>query len=161
MRRARLLLSMGRMILILAVCLSACSTGPSPETDPGTAAAETEEVYRILIAGLEARGFKVDEEDVEEDILEGQRRMLILDGGERLWPYLYEDGAEMEKDAAFITSGGLTYDNGSRALKIQWVSDPHFFKSGNMILLYVGVDQDILHALEEIMGTQFAGIRSR
>ena len=88
MRKPRLLLSMGLMILILAVCLSACSTGSPPETDPSASVAEREDTYRKLIAGLEARGFKVDEEDVEEDILEGQRRMLTLDGGERLWPYL-------------------------------------------------------------------------
>lgn len=169
MRRPKYLLSTGLMILLLTACLSACSTGSLPETETSTAASETEvkeapmetEVAcKELVAGLEARGFSVDVKDVEKDILQGQRKLLIVDGDERLSVYLYEDGAEMEKDAAFLTDDGLTYDNGSQAANIQWISDPHFFKSENMILLYVGVDQDVLHALEEILGAQFAGMKS-
>ena len=38
-----------------------------------------------------------------------------------------------------------------------WVGDPHFFKGGKLIVLYLGDDADILSALESVLGEQFAG----
>ena len=170
MLRLKHLLSMALVILVLTVFLSACTNkGLTPETDTSTATTETdvkeapvetEAAYRALVAGLEKRGFSIDAKDAEKDILQGQRKWLTVDGGQGLSVYLYKDGAEMEKDAAFINHDGFSYDNGNQAAKIQWVSDPHFFKSENMILLYVGQDPEILTALETIMGRQFAGLSS-
>ena len=169
MRRLKHLLSMALVILVLTVFLCACTKGLTPETDTSTATTETdvkeapvesEAAYRELVAGLEKRGFSIDAKDAEKDILQGQRKWLTVDGGEGLSVYLYEGWAEMEKDAAFISHDSFTYDNGNQAAKIQWVSDPHFFKSENMILLYVGQDPEILTAFETTMGRQFAGLSS-
>jgi len=40
---------------------------------------------------------------------------------------------------------------------VSWVEPPHFFKSGNLIVLYVGEESSILEALHEILGPQIAG----
>jgi hypothetical protein len=40
---------------------------------------------------------------------------------------------------------------------ISYVSDPHYFKKGNMIVQYVGENQKIINQLEKILGKQFAG----
>lgn len=48
---------------------------------------------------------------------------------------------------------------GNNATIIEWVSYPHFFKSENMIVLYVGENSEIVNALEELVGPQFAGFK--
>ena len=50
--------------------------------------------------------------------------------------------------------------NESEIMTIQWVSDPHYLKSENLILLDVEVKPDILKALGNILGAQFAGMKS-
>jgi len=34
---------------------------------------------------------------------------------------------------------------------------PHFYKTGRIIVLYVGSDEQILTLLQSVMGAQFAG----
>ena len=43
-------------------------------------------------------------------------------------------------------------------MEIEWVSKPHFYKKGSIIVNYVGEDEKILDDLKDIFGTQFAGI---
>jgi len=38
-----------------------------------------------------------------------------------------------------------------------WVAAPHFYKSGRLIVLYVGEDASAVKALETALGPQFAG----
>lgn len=49
--------------------------------------------------------------------------------------------------------------DGSRigASMINWVAPPHFFKSGRLIVLYVGGDLGVIKLLENALGGQFAG----
>ena len=43
------------------------------------------------------------------------------------------------------------------ASSILWYVPPHFYKAGKLIVLYVGCDNDVIDALQETMGPQFAG----
>ncbi len=43
------------------------------------------------------------------------------------------------------------------ASSILWYVPPHFYKAGKLIVLYVGCDSDVIDALQETMGPQFAG----
>ncbi len=45
------------------------------------------------------------------------------------------------------------------ASSILWYGPPHFYKAGKLIVLYVGCDNDVIDALQETMGPQFAGGR--
>lgn len=40
---------------------------------------------------------------------------------------------------------------------ITWIAPPHFYRSGKMIILYVGENEDIISALNKALGEQFAG----
>jgi len=113
--------------------------------------------YEKLVSNLENRGFLVVGEDVEEDILLGQRKWLTINDEENLSVYLYKTSEEMEEDASYIHEGGTSYSNGKNEVEISWISYPHFYKNGNIIVLYVGESQEIINALEEIVGLQFAG----
>jgi len=113
--------------------------------------------YNDFITKLEEMDFSVISEDVDEDILQGERKWLTINETENISVYFYSSNAKMEKDASYIDAGGTGYNNGKDAVEISWVSIPHFYKTENIIILYVGEDTDIIHALEEIIGNQFAG----
>jgi hypothetical protein len=72
--------------------------------------------------------------------------------GEYILIYEYSTNEEMEKDASAIHPDG-NIGNAS----ISYISVPHYFKKGNIIVQYVGKDKVILQHLENIFGKQFAG----
>ncbi len=113
--------------------------------------------YEDLITNLEKMDFNIAAEDVEKDILQGQRKWLTINENENITVYLYESNEKMEEDASYIDKGGSSYTNGIKNVEISWVSYPHFFKKGNIIVLYVGENPEIINALEGLLGAQFAG----
>lgn len=115
------------------------------------------DAYEELVRNLENRGYTIETEDVEESILLGERKWLTINGSENISVYLYESNDEMEKDASYLSDDGFSYNNGKNAMDIEWISYPHFFKSHNMIVLYLGENSKIVNALEELVGPQFAG----
>jgi hypothetical protein len=115
------------------------------------------DAYEELVRSLKNMGYIIEAEDVEESILLGQRKWLTIDGNENISVYLYESNDEMEKDASYLSDDGFSYNNGKNAMEIEWVSYPHFYKSENMIILYVGENLEIVQGLEELVGSQFAG----
>lgn len=115
------------------------------------------DAYEELVRNLENRGYTIETEDVEESILLGERKWLTIDGSENISVYLYESNDEMEKDASYLSDDGFSYNNGKNAIEIEWISYPHFFKSHNMIVLYVGENSKIVNVLKELVGPQFAG----
>jgi hypothetical protein len=40
---------------------------------------------------------------------------------------------------------------------VSWMDTPHFYKTGKIIVLYVGSDTTVLELLEGVLGPQFAG----
>lgn len=117
--------------------------------------------YEELITNLENMGYTIETEDVEESIILGERKWLTVDGSENISVYLYESNDEMEKDASYLSDDGFSYDNGKESAEVEWISYPHFFKSQNMIILYVGEDLEIINVLEEIRRPQFSGQREQ
>lgn len=115
------------------------------------------DAYNDFITKLEEMDFTVTSEDVKEDILQGTRKWLTINETENISVYFYDSNSKMEKDAAYIDAGGSSYSNGKDSVEISWSSFPHFYKTENIIVLYVGEDTDIIDALDEIIGTQFAG----
>lgn len=133
------------VLIFLSVALVGCSKEISYDA------------YEELIASLKNIGYTIEEEDAENDFLAGERKWLTINDDENISVYLYESSDAMEKDASYISDGGTSYDNGKEAVMIDWASYPHFYKDENMIVLYVGVDSEIIQALEELLGPQFAG----
>jgi hypothetical protein len=40
---------------------------------------------------------------------------------------------------------------------VSWIDTPHFYQSGNIIVLYVGNTAEVIEILLEALGPQFAG----
>lgn len=74
--------------------------------------------------------------------------------GKRIYLYDFKNEKAMEKEAEKVDSGGCSIGN----FKISWVSTPHFFKKGSIILQYIGNDKAMVNTFKQIMGTQFAGM---
>ena len=64
---------------------------------------------------------------------------------------------DAEKDFLPTTSCG--YSNGSKSINVSWVSLPHFYKKGSIIVQYVGENKNIISDLNDILGEQFAGYK--
>jgi hypothetical protein len=59
----------------------------------------------------------------------------------------------MEEEASQVTPEGGSIGTSM----ISWIDTPHFYKAGNILVLYVGSDEAILGLLEKVLGPQFAG----
>lgn len=133
------------LLIVTAIFLFACSKQIS------------DTAYKDLITNFEKMDFSIAAEDVEKDILQGQRKWLTINGNENISVFLYESNEKMEEDASYVDKGGSSYNNGKNDVQISWVSLPHFFKKDNIIVLYVGENLEIINALEDLLGPQFAG----
>jgi hypothetical protein len=72
--------------------------------------------------------------------------------GEYIVIFEYPTKEEMEREASNIRE-----DGNMKNASISYTSVPHFFKKGNIIVRYVGENQEIIKSLEQVMGRQFAG----
>lgn len=108
---------------------------------------------------MKIKGYELELKDVERDFLPTTRKRMII-GKEALDIYLFGSNKKMEDDAERIDSGGCGYSNGNKSIKVSWVSYPHFYKRGNIIVQYVGENEKIISDLIDIFGEQFAGYKS-
>ncbi|WPC40149.1 hypothetical protein [Clostridium sp. JS66] len=100
--------------------------------------------------------FKI--QDAENDFLPTTRKRMII-GSEVIEIYLYNSNKEAEDDAKRIHSDGCGYRGSTRSVDVDWISYPHFYKKGNIIVQYVGENEKIISDLKDIFGEQFAGYK--
>ena len=126
-------------------------TPAGPVQTPSAAAAD-------FVAGLDARGVRVrDRAGVPQPFLDAEATATLrLRGGELRRPaevliYLYEDREQAGEDAAAIGPDGQPATS-----RITWVEPPHFYRQGELIVLYLGTDEAVLDLLAELLGEPFA-----
>lgn len=105
---------------------------------------------------MKARNYNYEIKDVSQDFLPTTRKRMTINN-KVIDIYLFSSNKNMENEARHIDSGGCEYDNGSKAINVSWVSYPHFYKKGNIIVQYIGDDKKIMSDLKDILGEQFAG----
>jgi hypothetical protein len=133
------------LVGIMALILSACS---GAESDRG-ALQSAEDVA----AGLQDQGLDASVAEQLETDLFSVPAAIVNAGGESIQVYEYANEATAQADAALVDASGSSI-GGSQPF---WVDMPHFFSSGNLIVLYVGSDGGVLSALEALLGSQYAG----
>lgn len=107
---------------------------------------------------MKAKNYKFELKDEEKDFLPTTRKRMILNK-EAIDIYLYNSNKEAEDDARRIDNGGCEYSDGTKSINVSWVSYPHFYKKGNIIVQYIGENQKIIDDLKDIFGDQFAGYK--
>lgn len=103
------------------------------------------------------KGYEFEIQDAEQDFLPTTRKRMLLDSDIALDVYLFKNNSKMEKEASYIDNGGSGYNGPINKIKVSWVSPPHFFKKGTIVVQYIGEDEAILSSLRDILGEQFAG----
>ena len=106
-----------------------------------------------LVATLTAAGLTVETgESVTQPFFTVQGQTLKINGQD-VQVFAYDTAQAMEAEASQIAPDASTIGTNMPS----WMSDPQFYKLGNMLILYVGQDQKILDILSGIFGQQFAG----
>lgn len=73
--------------------------------------------------------------------------------GENIYAFEYASVAEAEAEARRISPSGFEVG----LTHVDWISDPHFYRSDLLIVTYVGRTTLILRLLEQLLGPQIAG----
>ena len=82
--------------------------------------------------------------------VEGQ---VITVNGEDVQVFEYADAASADVEAALVSPDGSSVGT----TMVLWIATPHFYQTGQLIVLYVGDSAAVIDALEEVLGPQFAG----
>lgn len=108
---------------------------------------------------FESAGYSFSSEKVNKDVLEGERYTITLDDGIKLSVFLYDSKNEANLDSYRISADGFSYENSEegKVRSIGWIAPPHFYKYRNLIILYVGSDEEIIKLLSDNFGNQIAG----
>lgn len=105
---------------------------------------------------LIGKGYRYTLQEAKRDFLPAARKRILLEDNV-LDIYLFSSEKKMEQAAKNISPDGCGYKSNLKAIQVSWVSYPHFYKKGGLIVQYVGEDNSFLTELEAILGTQFAG----
>ena len=111
------------------------------------------EDYVSLIDSLRAAGAEVEPDGPMSQVFLSVAGQIIRVNGEDVQVYEYPDEATADADVAQIPPDGTSF----RTVMVTWIAPPHFFRTGRLIVLYVGSNTDVLTALESVLGPQFAG----
>lgn len=91
--------------------------------------------------------------EVPSPLFEGSSGQTYLVNDEEIQVYQFTDVAAAEAAAATVSpDGGMIND-----VSVRWAGAPHFYRQGNMIIVYVGSDVATLDLLSGSFGEPFAG----
>lgn len=82
------------------------------------------------------------------------RAVRLVVGGEDVSAFEYTTVALAAADAAKVSPSGSPIGTS----QVTWISPPRFYRKDQLIVLYVGTNVAVVHALEVVMGKPFAGV---
>lgn len=109
--------------------------------------------YAHLLDKLRAKGLKAERGDEITQPFFSVNGKTISANDESLQVFEYASESEAEAQAKLVDPQGGSVGT----TMINWVDAPHFYRSGRLIVLYVGNNRDVMKALEDTLGPQFAG----
>lgn len=146
---------MKRLLVLVALLLTACGTVQGPQSHGGPVQDQVS-----LIDALRSKNMTVDIlGTVSQPFLSPQSGTTVrLSGGAVTTPadlqlFEYGSASAASADAKQIRPDG----SGTATTQISWVAPPHFFLKGRVTVLYVGNDRAVLSLLQSLLGPQFAG----
>ena len=153
----------------LAVLLLLAACGPATETVPIT----QEKAAEALRSRLESAQLDVSwlAKSQRSDFFDsGVRRATLQIGSSSdslINLYRFPDARQAAAAAARVSRNGMQVPIGGSIASVSWTGRPHFFRQGRLIALFcesgdvqpiTSTDRRILAALQEVMGSQFAGL---
>lgn len=110
--------------------------------------------YLGLIKNLRGKGANVEstKEKVSQPFFSVPGRIIRVNNG-FLQVFEYPHAAAADSEAKRVNPDGMSIGTS----KPSWMATPHFFRSGKLIVLFLGDDQSLLKILQTTIGFQFAG----
>ena len=106
-----------------------------------------------LVDALGTTGATIEQGVPIEQIFFTVPGQIVKVNGADVQVFEYESAEAMETEASQVVIDGSSIGT----TMVSWVDTPHFFRSGRIIVLYVGSDEAVLDLLEQSIGPQFAG----
>ncbi len=144
-RRYLLGVTLAAMWILAAACAGNSAPGGSPGEMVGS--------YDQLVDALRSNGSTVDAAGaVSQPFFGPEGQVIRLDGQE---VQVFEFATEGDAASAAET---ISPDGGSVGTSmVSWISVPHFYHAGKLVVLYVGEEESVIAALEGVFGPQIAG----
>jgi len=140
------------LVVTLAYAMRSCGTAATP-----VSAGETSGILDQagLLSALKAAAGVTPEigDPITQDFFSVEGTLINLGQTDGFQVFEYKTVEDMEADASKVAPDGGSVGTSM----VNWIMPPHFFKSGRIIVLYLGDNKTTLGLLEEIMGKQFAG----
>lgn len=162
---------LGISLLLGTVLAGACSKqapAPDPSEDGATpsneitAALSTLADSEALAQNLEQSGASVTQAPLGFKPLFSDADATRMRVNENLiYVYRFDSEAIAEASKKMVSPDGSTISTGSGSGIYEWVSTPHFYSAGNLIVLYVGEDRRTKDLLSHALGIEFAGAPGR
>lgn len=150
-------------LFMLALFTTACAGQPtvtsSVDESTGEVTTPTAELPAVLndldslMQTLRAAGSTVELGEAVEQAFFTVPGQIIKVNGADVQVFVYDSAEAMEAEAAQVAEDGGSIGTNM----VMWVESPHFYKLGQILVLYVGEDQAVIDLLEGIFGPQFAG----
>jgi hypothetical protein len=143
-------------LLVIALLFTACASKlatQAPEVASDISKGEIAKDQASLVDSLRAKNVEVEIGDAVEQAFFTVKGQIIKINGVDVQIFEYEAAKNMEADAAQISTDGGSIGTSM----VSWVATPHFFKSGRILILYVGDDNAVYDLLKGVLGEQFAG----
>ncbi len=148
---------MKKIVLLTMLLVSAASAGCAARGVSGapvdtTPEGEVEEMVD-LVEALQAEGAQVEMgEAIQQPFLSVPGQIVQVNGAD-VQVFEYASAEDMGVEASQVTEDGSPIGTST----ITWIAPPHFYRSGRLLVLYVGEDTAVIELLESVLGPQFAG----
>jgi hypothetical protein len=127
-------------------------TSESPSQPPVVTHGGAVETYVDVVDALRAQGATVEPADTIEQPFFSVLGQLIKVNGQDVQVFEFTTS-----EAAADAVASIGPDGNPATMMIRWIEPPHFYRTGRVIVLYVGGDAKVLETLTAALGPQFAG----
>ena len=142
------------LLLFLGLSLAGCG-------EQAQASKPADLTYTAFVVRLQKTGTSFTQGSATPSRFFAGTPYRITVGSEYLSVFEYPSSADVQKDASHISPRGdkVQITNGSHTdtALVNWVATPHFYKSGRIIVSYIGDQQKMITLLQSLLGPQFAG----
>jgi hypothetical protein len=139
------------LVIILIFTYILCGCGDAVTASP-ISTSVVEDQASFLVALQTAGATSNIGDSVVQDFFTPQGQIISVNGAD-VQIFEYESAEAMESEAAQVAPDGGSIGTSM----VTWMDAPHFYKTGRIIILYVGSNTAILDLLENVIGPQFAG----
>jgi hypothetical protein len=118
----------------------------------------------VIITSIEEASYPLLKNRNNESIFSVRAKKIKYENGGTLLVWEYPEREKAISEAHYISRDGYDLSNPDKQFMthLDWISPPHWFQEGKLIVLYVAPslpadDHETLAAVRKILGQQFAG----